>query len=140
MPPDAPNISDSEWLIASIVWDHPDLTSQEIADRLDNSVKWKLKTVNTFLARLTAKGVLKIERDGRAFRYHARIPREQCVRAESESFLKRVFGGAIAPMLTHFCETADLTDEDLAALRLILARKRETPSKKKPNSPRPKKS
>lgn len=136
MPPDAPNISDSEWLVASIVWDQDDLTAQEIADRLGDSVKWKLKTVNTFLARLTTKGVITAERDGRAFRYRALIPRDQCVRAESESFLKRVFGGAVTPLLTHFCETADLTDEDVAKLRRILDQRRDT-SPTKGKKPRP---
>ncbi len=134
MSPDAPNISDSEWLVASIVWDHDNLTAQEIADELGNSVKWKLKTVNTFLSRLTSKGVISSERDGRAFRYHALIPREQCVRAESASFLKRVFGGAVAPMLTHFCETANLTDEDVTTLRRILDKKQDSSPKKSPNS------
>ncbi len=61
--------------------------------------------------------------DGRAFRYFPKIPREQCVRRESESFLQRVFGGAVAPMLAHFCETTDLSDEEVARLRKILNRK-----------------
>jgi BlaI family penicillinase repressor len=140
MPPNAPNITDSEWLVASIVWDQDDLTAQEIAERLGDSVKWKLKTVNTFLTRLTAKGVIAAERDGRAFRYRALIPREHCVRAESESFLKRVFGGAVAPMLTHFCETADLTDEDVAKLRSILDQRGEAPPKESHPSTKGKKS
>jgi len=136
MPPDAPNITDSEWLVASIVWDQDDLTAQEIADRLGDSVKWKLKTVNTFLARLTSKGVIAADRDGRAFRYRALIPREQCVRAESDSFLKRVFGGAVAPLLTHFCETADLTDDDVATLRRILDQRNESTLKTDSSPPK----
>jgi hypothetical protein len=50
------------------------------------------------------------------------------VRAESKSFLQRVFKGAAAPMLAHFCETADLTPEQIEELRLILNRK--SPNKK----------
>jgi len=116
-----PSISDSEWLVASVVWEEEGLTSAEIAERLATS--WKLKTVNTFLTRLVGKGVLAAEKDGRAFRYRALIPKERCVRGESESFLKRVFGGAVAPMLAHFCEVSDLTDEEIKELRKILADK-----------------
>jgi len=117
----SPAISDSEWLVASIVWDEAGLTATQIAERLNT--RWKLKTVNTFLTRLVAKGVLAADRDGRAFRYRACIPREQCVRSESESFVKRVFGGAVAPMLAHFCEASDLTEAEIAELRAILNRK-----------------
>jgi len=116
-----PSISDSEWLVASVVWEEEGLTSTEIAERLATS--WKLKTVNTFLTRLVSKGVLAAKKDGRAFRYHALIPKDRCVRGESESFLQRVFGGAVAPMLAHFCETADLTEKEIKELRKILAEK-----------------
>lgn len=118
-----PSISESEWIVASVVWDHEGLTAGEIAERLAGRAQWKLKTVNTFLARLVAKGVLSAEREGRAFRYSARIPRESCVRAESASFLHRVFGGAVAPMLAHFCETSNLSEQEIARLRRILSQK-----------------
>lgn len=118
-----PSISESEWIVASVVWDHEGLTAVEIAERLAGRTRWKLKTVNTFLTRLVAKGVLVADRDGRAFRYFAEIPKERCIRAESESFLRRVFGGAAAPMLAHFCETADLSEDEIAGLRKILNRK-----------------
>lgn len=134
MPHHLPSISESEWTVASVVWSEGGLTAVEIADRLPRTVQWKLKTVNTFLTRLVAKGVLTVERDGRAFRYQAQIPRERCVRAESESFLQRVFGGAAAPLLAHFCETADLSDEEIAELRRILKEKAPAPASSSPRS------
>lgn len=118
-----PSISESEWIVVSVVWEREGLTAAEIAERLAGRTRWKLKTVNTFLTRLVGKGVLVADREGRAFRYTARIPRECCVRAEGESFLRRVFGGAAAPLLAHFCETADLSEDEIASLRKILNRK-----------------
>lgn len=118
-----PSISESEWLVASEVWSVEGLAAAEIAARLRDRTAWKQKTVNTFLARLVAKGVLAAKLEGRAYRYFARIPRDQCVRAESESFLRRVFGGAVAPMLAHFCETASLSDEEATRLRKLLRRR-----------------
>jgi BlaI family penicillinase repressor len=117
----SPNISDSEWLVATVVWNEDGLTSAQIAERLTTS--WKLKTINTFLTRLVNKGVLTTVRDGRAFRYSARVPRDQCVQAESKSFLQRVFGGSVAPLLAHFCEETELNDAEIAELRQILRRK-----------------
>jgi BlaI family transcriptional regulator, penicillinase repressor len=123
MKPRPPSISESEWLVADVVWDRAGLTAAEVAARLPATAKWKLKTVNTFLSRLVAKDVQRAERDGRAFRYHARIPREQCVRSAGDSFLRRVFRGAAAPLLAHFCEVADLSDDEIAELRRILNEK-----------------
>jgi BlaI family penicillinase repressor len=128
-----PTISESEWVVASIVWERTDLTASEIAERLPRDTRWKLKTVNTFLARLVAKGVLEANLDGRAFRYRALISKEQCVRGEGESFLRRVFGGAVAPMLAHFVESSDLNAEEIAELRRMLQRKANSnPSGTKP--------
>jgi BlaI family penicillinase repressor len=123
MKPQVPSISESEWIVASEVWEEDGLTASEIGARLDGRMSWKQKTINTFLTRLAAKGVLEARPEGRAFRYFALIPREQCVKAESESFLHRVFGGAVAPMLAHFCETADLSSEEVERLRKILKEK-----------------
>jgi BlaI family penicillinase repressor len=123
MNPQVPSISESEWIVASEVWAEDGLTASEIGARLEGRAAWKQKTVNTFLTRLVGKGVLEARPEGRAFRYFALIPHDQCVRAESESFLKRVFGGAVAPMLAHFCETADLSDDEVERLRKILKRK-----------------
>jgi Predicted transcriptional regulator len=119
MPPRSPSISESEWIVADVLWSEDGLTAAEVAARLPRS-GWKQKTVNTFLTRLVAKGVLTAEPDGRAYRYRVKVPRDRCVRAETESFVQRVFRGATAPLLAHFCETAELSDEEIERLRGIL--------------------
>ena len=52
------------------------------------------------------------------------LRREQCVRAESRSFLARVFAGAAGPMLAHFVNQIDLTADEIAELQRVLAEKR----------------
>lgn len=114
-------ISAAEWQVLEPLWDRSPATAAEIYAALGtNDSGWHLKTVNTFLARLVDKGVLRVRRDGKANVYTPLRTREQCVRRESETFLQRVFRGAAGPMLAHFCERADLTDADIARLRAIL--------------------
>ncbi len=86
--------------------------------------QWNQKTVATFLTRLVDKGVAMARADGRAFRYRARASREQSIIRESESFLQRVFRGAAGPMLAHFCEQTELTQEEITRLEEILRRKK----------------
>ena len=123
MPRKPPRISESEWVVANIVWDQPRITSAEVLDRLPKGFRWKQKTVNTFLARLAAKGVLGISRTGKANCYFPKLERSACVQAVSASFFERIFGGAAAPMLAHFCQTAPLSDAEIEELKAILRRR-----------------
>ena len=115
-----PRISSAEWQVLNPLLDRSPATAAEIYTALGQNPGWHLKTVNTFLARLVEKGVLAVRREGKSNVYAPLYTREQCIRGESESFLRRVFQGAAGPMLAHFCERADLTDADIARLRAIL--------------------
>ena len=113
-------ISDSEWQVMSVIWDHPALTSTEICTRLSDSNEWSQKTVNTFLSRLESKGVLDSEKIGRVKHYTALVSENQCQQKESEFFLKKVFRGKVGSALLHFAEQEDLTEEDIAKLRELI--------------------
>src|SRR5215213_4703227 len=96
-PPTPPRISDAEWSVASVLWASGPLTAVAVMQRLPAGHRWAQKTVNTFLTRLVGKGVLAVERVGKANLYRARVSRDVCVREESRSFMERVFGGLAAP-------------------------------------------
>jgi BlaI family penicillinase repressor len=101
-------ISPAEWEVLNVLWEKAPATSLQVYDALPDHTTWHQKTVNTFLTRLVGKGVLRVKREGKANIYAPLKTRAQCIRAESQSFLKRVFGGAFGPMLLHFVELADL--------------------------------
>jgi BlaI family transcriptional regulator, penicillinase repressor len=115
-----PKISSAEWDVMSVVWARQPLTATEVFDALPAGHGWKQKTVNTFLTRLVDKKVLAVDKREKAFVYTARVAREKCVQAESASFLKRVFQGATGDMVLHFCEQADLTEEEIHELEQML--------------------
>lgn len=117
-------ISEAEWRVLEVLWeDHP-LTSAEVIERLQEETGWAPNTVRTLLARLKDKGYTDTTTtDGKM--YHVpKIARHACVRAESRSFLSRVFGGRPAPLLLHFAREAKLTPEELKELRAILDKRK----------------
>ena len=73
-----------------------------------------------FLNRLVRKQVLGFRKEGRGYLYHPRVREDECVEAASESFLDRVFGGALKPMLAHFVGRNKLTAEEIRELRRLL--------------------
>jgi BlaI family penicillinase repressor len=117
-----PAISDAEWDVMKVVWDHGPLTSGEVVKRLADERHWKPRTVKTLLSRLVQKrAVAAAERDGR-FLYSAKVARHALARREAKTFLARVFDGAVAPALVHFIQDADLSPRDIAELKKVLDR------------------
>lgn len=123
--PKPPQISDAEWEVMQVLWESSPRTASEVVDALAAPMQWHPKTIKTLLARLVKKGVLRYREEGNRYIYRPAFERELYVAQESKSFLERVFGGATAPMLVHFVEQAELSDEDLDELRAVLARKKE---------------
>lgn len=115
-----PPISDTEWLVMQTVWKNPPITAADVVDDLADRTHWKPKTVMTLLNRLVKKRILGFEKKGRAYHYYPLVEQAACVRAESRSFVQRVYGGALKPMLAGFLEDANLSKEDIEELKRIL--------------------
>src|SRR3954469_17264472 len=105
--PNLPKISDAEWQVMDVIWRSSDpVTAGEIVGALAGHTSWNPRTIKTMLNRLVNKGALRFESEGNRYLYRPAVSREACVRGESRSFLRRVFGGNVAPMLAHFVEDA----------------------------------
>ena len=118
-----PDITESEWTIMETLWKRAPLTASEVAKALRRSTGWAQNTVRTLLTRLVEKGALRAKENAAGVREFApAVEREACVRAESESFLQRVFQGAAKPLLVHFAENAELTPEELRELKRLFDR------------------
>ena len=127
-----PTISDAEWEVMSVVWPAAPMTANDIVARLEGRRKWSPRTVKTLLNRLVKKKALAFEAIGNRYLYRPAILREQCVRGEARSFVDRVFGGAVGPMLTHFVTQADLSPSEIEQLQQLLAAKGNRSSSKAP--------
>jgi len=103
-----------------ICWSRSPVTAQEIIDTLAAGDDWHPKTVKTLLNRLVKKGALGFKKDGRSYLYHPLVDEKDCVSAETKSFLERVFGGSLRPMLAHFVENGRLEPEEIAEIKKLL--------------------
>jgi BlaI family penicillinase repressor len=118
-----PRISEAEWEVMKICWSKSPVTSQEVIEALASKHDWHPKTVKTLLNRLVKKRALGFEKDGRAYLYQPLVSENDCVSAESKSFLDRVFGGSLKPMLSHFVESRKLSPAEIAELKSLLKRR-----------------
>ena len=114
------DITEAEWCVMELLWEKSPRTSQEIVALLEKERGWKRATVVTLLARLTAKGALATEPQGNRFLYTPAVRRAACVAGETRSFLGRLFGGTLRPLLAHCAEHHSLTKKDIAELKELL--------------------
>jgi BlaI family transcriptional regulator, penicillinase repressor len=116
-----PDIAESEWSIMEALWESNPQTASEVTKTLRPTTNWAENTVRTLLTRLVEKGALKTGENASGTRtFLPAVKREACVRAEGESFLQRMFGGAAKPLLVHFAQNSKLTADEVKELKKIL--------------------
>ena len=114
------NLSDSEWRLMNRLWDRSPMTITELTAALREDTGWTKNTIITMLSRLEAKSAVRYEEGGRAKQYFPTVDREDAARAETESFLSKVYGGSLGLMVSNLVESHALTEADIAELSAIL--------------------
>jgi len=116
-----PRISESEWEVMKVVWEKAPVSANQIIEELKGGeAAWHPKTVKAFLNRLVKKGAVGFTVVGRAYLYHPLAQQGECAEAASASFLERVFGGSLKPMLAHFVARKRLSPEEIEELKKLL--------------------
>ncbi|MDR0532945.1 MAG: BlaI/MecI/CopY family transcriptional regulator [Verrucomicrobiales bacterium] len=119
----APEITEAEWRIMTVLWEKAPLTANQIIGKLQPDTGWAATTIRTLLDRLTKKKILKAAKLDGLVAFQPLITKEECVSHESENFLQRIFDGAAQPLLLHFTKKAKLTTEEIKELQRILKEK-----------------
>lgn len=115
-----PKISEAEWEVMKIVWVNSPCTSNQIIDALAQSTDWSPKTIKTLISRLVNKNILGFKEDGRRYIYYSLVKESDCIKAENQSFLSKVYNGALKSMLVSFIKENDLSKDDIEDLKRIL--------------------
>lgn len=122
---DSPRISEAEWEIMKIIWKKHPVASDEIIEGLSDKKDWTPKTVKSFLNRLLNKQVIGYSKSGRNYLYHPLISEEECISMESNSFLNRVYDGAVELLFSHYLKNEQLSDQEIENLQKMLMSKKE---------------
>lgn len=121
------HLSDGEWKLMDRLWEDGPATITQLTHALEGETGWSKHTIITMLSRLEAKGAVRHEEGVRAKAYYPAVDRETAARAETESFLGKVYGGSLGLLVSAMVESRALTEEDLAELSAILEKGGEKP-------------
>lgn len=113
-------ISDAEYEVMTVLWDHSPLTAQEVAERVPGERGWSMNTVKTLLARLVAKQTIAHTADGRRYLYRPLVKQADYVAVESRRLMDRLFGGSLTPLVAHLAERNALSAEEIAEIEALL--------------------
>ena len=124
---DIPNISDSEWEVMKVIWSANSCTANHVVELVSKTTEWKPNTIRTLINRLLKKGAIGYElsvSDGKTYNYYPLVSENECIEAESNSFIKKIFNGSLNVMLSNFIEERELSDNEIDELKQILEKRK----------------
>ena len=115
-------ISDAESRIMDALWRCGPLVVDDIVAETAAAQAWSDATVKTLIGRLLKKRAIESFRESGRTRYRPLVTRNDYVAAESQTFLDRMFGGELAPFVSHFAERRKLSPKDVERLKALIAK------------------
>lgn len=118
------SVTQSEWHIMELLWEKP-RTLMEMVGILAKEVGWSKSTVTTMVRRMTEKGLLTYQTEGRTKLFRSAVSRKAVVARETDSLLQRAYRGSIGLMFSAMVEQAKLSKQDIDELYAILDKTQE---------------
>lgn len=123
-------MSETEAEIMEVLWnsDSP-LSAAQLMDYFatHHGKEWKAQTLSTFLSRLTQKGLLRSQRQGRVIYYQPMQSKAEYSQGLARSILDTMYQGSVKTFFAALCGGAPLPEAERAELRSWLEEQEETP-------------
>lgn len=113
-------LSEKEWTVLDVLWQTEGAELGVIAEKLRPATGWSRNTVLTYLTRMEAKGLVRIDKTESPHIYHAAIGREACRAKERRRFLRSVYQGATGDLVAAFLKEERLSGEERDRLKKLI--------------------
>ena len=119
------SLSQSEWKVMECLWTRGPRTLMQMVKELEVTAGWSASTIKTLVGRMTAKGHIRYEEEGRARLYFPCLTREEAAGRETESLLRRAYKGKLGLLVNTMVDRQKLSDQELEELYAILDKAKE---------------
>ena len=113
-------LTDREWTVLNTLWETGGAELGEQVQRLYEHTGGSRNTVLTYLPRMGAKGLVRIDKGASPHVYFATLAREDCQERERQSFLRRVYSGKTGDLIAAFLKEESISREERERLRKLL--------------------
>ena len=110
------DLSNAEMYIMRQFWQYGAMTSTEITDRVAEK-NWNRSSLYTFLSRLAAKGMIRVDNTEKSNTYVPLVTKEEFQAAQGHHFLDEFYDGSAKDFFVSMVSSRTLTDEDINDLR-----------------------
>jgi predicted transcriptional regulator len=116
-------LTDHELRLMEVLWDRERASVADVVDSLAPP-PLAYSTVLTTLRTLEHKGYIDHVEDGRAYVYRPLVARDEAAKSATRHLLDRFFGSSPGALAVTLLDDTQLTDDDLAKIKALLARNR----------------
>lgn len=113
-------LPDAELEVMQALWaSDPPVPRAQLEERLTQTHPMATTTLLTLLSRLSEKGFVRVDKEGRKSLYAPLVTREDYLAAQSRSFIQKLCGGSLSTFASALCDSG-LSKEELEELRELL--------------------
>jgi Predicted transcriptional regulator len=113
-------VTNSEWYVMNCLWEEYPRTLMQLVPLLNERVGWSKSTCATMVRRMSEKGLIGYEENGKTKYFFPKVKKEDVVVQETRDFLQRIYDGSIGMMMSALVRQNDLSREDIRELQEIL--------------------
>jgi BlaI family transcriptional regulator, penicillinase repressor len=118
-----PMVSETELAVLKVLWEQGPVTVRELQAILHEQGRaWAYTTVQTLLARLEAKGIVRTDRTGSAHVYEATVSRDQMLQQRLTDLADQLCEGTSSPLVLALVEGGRFTAQEIEKFRSLLDR------------------
>ncbi len=131
----AQDVTEAELAVLRVLWDRGSATIRMISDEIyPEGGPSRYATVQKLLERLEGKGSVARDRTESVHRFSAAIGRADLIGSRLRAVAETLCDGSLTPLLSHLVRAEKLSNEQLAALRALIANSETDVSKPRKNS------
>ena len=107
------HLPDAELEVMGVLWrsDEP-LKTADIHKALEKEKNWSISTVHALLARLTERGFVELQKNGRLKYYTPLVKKENYQKKETKTFLQKFYANSAKSLVATLVEEQAITPEE----------------------------
>lgn len=121
------NITNAEWKIMELLWEHEPRTITELTKALKESTNWPKQAIITMLRRMIEKKTVRCVEGEKAKQFFAAVTRTEAEEAEARMVMEKAFSGSPSLLISAMVRQQKISEKELTEICDLLG------LEKKPN-------
>ena len=114
------DLAPAEWNIMECLWERAPQTGRELTEQLEASMGWSRSTTLTLLRRLTEKGAVRCDAQGKTNVFLPAVARADAAAQQTRDLLGRVYHGSLSLLVSAMAQQQALTQAEIDELYALL--------------------